>query len=256
MARDQDDRFETITLLATQVDFHEPGELQLFINESQVRFLEDLMWEQGFLDSKQMAGAFTLLRSQDLIWSKMVENYLFGERETINDLMAWNADGTRLPFAMHSAYLRRMFLNNDLAEGRYPVEGRPVALTDICAPIFAVGTQTDHVAPWKSAFKINLLTDTDVTFLLTSGGHNSGIISEPGHPRRSYQMETKTASEQHLDPDTWQARAPRHDGSWWPAWADWLKARSGQMTAPPEFGHKASGFDVLCDAPGTYVNQR
>jgi polyhydroxyalkanoate synthase len=150
MARDGDKRLKTVSLFAAQADFTEAGELTLFINESQVSFLEDLMWRQGYLDSRQMAGAFSLLRSNDLIWSYAVHEYLMGEREPMIDLMAWNADATRLPFRMHSQYLRRLFLDNDLAEGRFKAAGRPIALSDIKAPIFAVGTQTDHVATmWR-----------------------------------------------------------------------------------------------------------
>ena len=122
-----------------------------------------------------------MLHSNDLIWSGMVREYLMGERDPMIDLMAWNADATRMPYRMHSEYLRRLFLNNDLAEGRLIVADKPIALTDIRAPIFMVGTVRDHVAPWRSTYKINLLTDTDVTYLLTSGGHNAGVISEPGH---------------------------------------------------------------------------
>jgi polyhydroxyalkanoate synthase len=143
-----------------------------------------MMWEQGYLDTKHMAGAFQLLRSNDLIWSYRLHNYLFGERRAMYDLMAWNADATRMPYRMHSDYLRHLFLNNDFAEGRYRLEGRPVTPTDIRAPIFAVGTENDHVAPWHSVYKIHLLADTDVTFVLTSGGHNAGIVSEPGHAGR------------------------------------------------------------------------
>ena len=146
-----------------------------------------------------------MLRSNDLIWSRMVHDYLMGERRPMNDLMAWNADATRLPYRMHSEYLRSLFLNNDLAEGRYHVGGRPIALTDIRAPIFAVGAVRDHVAPWRSVFKIHLLTDTEVTFLLTSGGHNAGIVSEPGHPDRSYQVLTRGADAPYVDPDRWLA---------------------------------------------------
>jgi polyhydroxyalkanoate synthase len=251
MARDGDERLKSVTLMAAQQDFTEAGELMLFINESQVHFLEDQMWSKGYLDTKQMAGAFQLLRSQDLIWSKMVHEYLMGERAPMNDLMAWNADATRMPYRMHSEYLRRLFLNNDLAEGRYQVDGRPVALTDIRVPIFAIGTERDHVAPWRSAFKVHMLTDTDVTFLLTTGGHNAGIVSEPGHGGRSYHVLTKPALDKYIDPDTWLTRAARHDGSWWPTWSDWLVAQSGEAVAPPAIG--AGSRPALMDAPGSYV---
>jgi len=247
MARDNDQRLQSLTLLAAQTDFTEAGELMLFINESQLHFLEDLMWEQGFLDTKQMAGAFQLLRSNDLIWSYAQKAYLMGEREGMSDLMAWNADATRMPYRMHSEYLRRLFLNNDLAEGRLHADGRAVALHDIRAPIFAVGAQKDHVAPWKSTHKIHLLTDTEVTYLLTSGGHNAGIVSEPGRKRASYQVKTKGLEDRYSDPDEWIRNTPHKDGSWWPEWAAWLAARSGEPVSPPSMG------SALCDAPGTYV---
>ncbi len=256
MAREADDRLQSVTLLAAQTDFHEAGELMLFINESQVTFLEDMMWEQGFLDATQMAGAFQMLRSSDLVWSRMVHDYLMGERSPMIDLMAWNADATRMPYRMHSEYLRHLFLNNDLAEGRHTVAGKPIALSDIHAPIFTVGTLRDHVAPWRSTYKINLQTDTDVTYLLTVGGHNAGIVSEPGHDHRSFQIMTKAANAHYLDPETYLATAPRKEGSWWPEWTAWLAARSGAAIDPPGMGAGTTDYAPRGDAPGSYVLQQ
>jgi polyhydroxyalkanoate synthase len=254
MARDGDDRLKSVTLLAAQTDFTDAGELMLFINESQVAFLEDMMWEQGFLDAKQMAGAFQMLGSSDLVWSRMVRDYLMGERAPMIDLMAWNADATRMPYRMHSEYLRRLFLNNDLAAGRYMVADKPVALTDIRAPIFTVGTVRDHVAPWRSTYKINFLTDTDVTYLLTTGGHNAGIVSEPGRDHRGFQVMTRKADDRYIDPDAFLAQAPQKQGSWWPEWVAWLATQSGEPVDPPAMG--AAAYASLGDAPGTYVLQQ
>jgi polyhydroxyalkanoate synthase len=254
MARDLDHRLASMTLLAAQQDFTEAGELTLFINESQVSFLEDLMWQQGYLDARQMAGAFRLLRSNDLIWSYAVRNYLMGEREPMSDLMAWNADATRLPYRMHSQYLRHLFLDNDLAEGRFAVAGRPVALADIRVPIFAVGTQGDHIAPWRSAFKIHLFAECDITFLLASGGHNTGIVSPPGGGHSPhFRIATKRVGDPYLDPDSWLEKAAEEQGSWWPRWAAWLGEHSGGPIAPPRMGREGARDEELADAPGTYV---
>jgi polyhydroxyalkanoate synthase len=156
-----------------------------------------------------------------------------------------------MPYRMHSEYLRQLFLDNDLAEGRYRVDRRPIALTDIRAPVFAVGTETDHVAPWRSVFKLHLLLDTDVTFLLTNGGHNVGIVSEPGRSDRRYHLRDKREPDHYLDPDVWMRDTPVQQGSWWPAWAGWLAARSGTLARPPAVG--GSVLTPLADAPGTYV---
>jgi polyhydroxyalkanoate synthase len=255
MARDGDDRIKSLTLLAAQTDFTDAGELMLFINESQLAFLEDMMWEQGFLDSRQMSGAFQMLRSNDLIWSRIVRDYLLGERQPMNDLMAWNADATRMPYRMHSEYLHQLFLDNDFAEGRFLVDDKPVALSDIRVPILAVGTTRDHVAPWRSTYKIHLQTDTEITYLLTTGGHNAGIVSEPGHKGRSFQVMTKKPDDRYLDPEAFMAEAPRKDGSWWPEWVAWLKARSGAPIAPVGYGAIQPDYTALGDAPGTYVLQ-
>ncbi len=254
MARDGDARLASLSLLASQVDFSEPGELALFINESQLAFLDSVMWKQGYLDTTQMAGAFQMLRSNDLIWSRMVREYLMGEDQSMFDLMAWNADATRMPYRMHSEYLRKLYLNNDLTEGRFEVEGRPVHVSDIRLPIFAVGTVRDHVAPWKSVFKIDMLSDTDVTFALTSGGHNAGIVTPPDHPRRTYRIRSRKEADLHVGPDTWVQETPEHPGSWWVPWGEWLNAQSGAMVAAPRMGRKAQPPTI--DAPGKYVFQK
>jgi polyhydroxyalkanoate synthase subunit PhaC len=255
MARDSDTRLATTSFFAAQTDFTEAGELTLFIDESQLAFLEDTMWEQGFLGSRQMAGAFQMLRSNDLIWSRVVHDYLMGERAPVTDLLAWNADATRMPYVMHAQYLRHLFLDNDLAEGRYQIGGRPVALSDIRTPCFVVGTETDHVAPWRSVYKLHLLTDAEVTFVLTSGGHNAGIVSEPGHPRRHYRLSTRPAGGRYVDPDIWVTRATATPGSWWTAWWTWLTAHSGDEVPAPGIGAPNAGYTPLGDAPGTYVRQ-
>lgn len=258
MSRDGDSRLGTLTLLAAQTDFTEAGELLLFMTEGQVAFLEDMMWDQGYLDASQMAGAFRLLRSSDLIWSRMVHDYLLGRRQAARDLLAWNADATRMPFRMHAEYLRQIILDNGLASGHYQVDGRPVAISDIRVPICAVGTEQDHVAPWRSVYKIHLLADADeVAFILTSGGHNAGIVSEPGHPGRVYRMACRAEGECYVDPETWLATTPRQEGSWWPAWQRWLARHSSpQRVAPPTLGAPDQGLIPLCPAPGTYVLRR
>jgi polyhydroxyalkanoate synthase len=225
----------------------------LFVDESQITFLEDMMWGRGYLDSGKMAGAFQMLRSNDLIWSRSVHDYLMGEPSIATDIMAWNADSTRMPYRMHTQYLRSLFLNNDLAEGRFEVEHRPVVLPDIRAPTFVVSTERDHVAPWRSVFKFHLFSGAEVTFVLTSGGHNAGVLSEPGHPHRHFRIGTRQAGASYLDPDAWFAEHAPRDGSWWPAWMAWLAARSGAMVEPPSLGDDPAGFPALEDAPGRYV---
>ncbi|HSV45506.1 MAG TPA: alpha/beta fold hydrolase [Ramlibacter sp.] len=256
MAREHDERLASMTLLAAQTDFSEPGELGLFIDESQLSFLEDLMASQGYLDSSQMAGAFALLRPVDLIWSPMVRKYLLGERPPLTDLLAWNADGTCMPWRMHADYLRNLFLNNDLAQGRFMVHGQPVALGDIEVPIFAVGTTTDHVAPWCSVYKLHRLCDGDIHFVLTDGGHNAGIVSEPGHGGRHFRMRQRLRNAPYLPPERFLAEASVVDGSWWPALQAWLAQHSGARRKPPRMGAPARGLPPLEDAPGQYVMVR
>lgn len=257
MAEADDHRLRSMTLFAAQTDFTEPGGLQLFIDDSQVALLEALMWKHGTLQSSQMSGTFQLLKSNDLIWSHMVRNYFMGERTPMIDLMAWNADATRMPYRMHSDYLRKLFLRNDLASGRYMVNGNAIAIQNIRAPIFAVGTERDDVAPWKSVYKIHYLADTEVTFVLTKGGHNAGIVSEPGHPRRHFRLGVKPSCGPNLSAEEWLEAAPKQEGSWWPAWTAWLVRHSSpDRVPPPDMGAPLEGYAPLAPAPGTYVLQR
>jgi len=257
MGGNKDDRLASITLFAAQTDFTEPGELSTFIDASQIAFLEDIMWEKGYLDSRRMNGAFQLLNSNDLLWSRILRNYLLGQSSPLNDLAAWNADGTRLPYRMHSEYLRTLFLNNDLAAGRYRVNQKPIALANIDCPIFCVATVRDHVAPWPSVYKLHLLTHVELTFLLSSGGHNVGIVNPPGVPDRSFQVQLHNPQEDCIDYEQWKKTAPYHEGSWWPYWLKWLNERSGKLTEPPPLGTTdKKGYPVLANAPGTYVLQR
>jgi polyhydroxyalkanoate synthase subunit PhaC len=243
----------SVTLLAAQVDFTEAGELTLFINESQVAFLEDMMWRRGVLDAPQMAGAFQLLRSNDLIWSRLVRDYLIGQRDAPSDLMSWNADATRMPYRMHADYLRKLFLDNDLAEGRYVVDGQPVALSDLRVPMFVVGTMRDHVAPWRSVHKIHLLAEADITFALASGGHNAGIVAPPSEDGHTYQVLEKKKDQPYVGPDEWLQKAPHREGSWWLEWVRFLTAHSDAWVAAQPSLHTPEGGPPLEDAPGQYV---
>lgn len=240
----------SLTLLAAETDFREPGEMGVLIDEAQVRMLEDMMSETGFLTGRQMAGSFQFLHARELVWSSRTRRWLLGEDEVPNDLMLWNADVTRLPAAMHSQYLRQCFLHNDLASGNFTLEGRALHLRDIRLPVFAVGTTKDHVSPWRSVYKLHRHFSSPVTFVLTSGGHNAGIISEPGHAGRHYQMHTLVTDAPRLTPDEWVHQAPSQEGSWWTAWSAWLVAqgdgRQVEARVPPH-------DDELGPAPGRYV---
>src|SRR5262249_23026542 len=183
------ERLASVTLLAALTDLSEPGELSVFISPNQLAMLEAVMHQKGVLESERMGAAFMLLRSRDLLWTPAVDTYLRGERVKQNDLMAWDADGTRMPWRMPSEYLAKLYLNHELPQGQFCAQGQLVNLKDIRIPMFVVGTETDHVAPWKSVYKVRTLTRSpDYTFLLTSGGHNAGIVSGPVHPKRRYRV--------------------------------------------------------------------
>ncbi|HMV04902.1 MAG TPA: alpha/beta fold hydrolase [Accumulibacter sp.] len=257
MARDGDDRLASMTLFTTMTDFTDVGEINVFMDASEVTLLEDMMWEKGYLGHKQVSGGFQLLKSADLIWSKMVREYYLGHREPMFDLMAWNADGTRMPYRQHSEVLRRLYVDNQLFQGKYMVGGRAISISNIHCPIFAVAAAADHVAPWRSVYKLHLQSDAaELTFVLTSGGHNVGIINEPGRPHRSFQMSVCHEGERFLDAETWKEKTPRTEGSWWPTWQQWLVKHSTGMEGAPPMGAPEKGLAPLCAAPGTYVFQQ
>lgn len=251
MAENRDNRLKSLTLLAAQGDFTQAGELMLFISKSEVSFLENMMWDEGYLDPKQMAGAFQMLRSYDLIWSKIIQDYMSGRERGMIDLLAWNADATRMPYKMHSEYLEKLFLNNEFAEGNYKVEGELVAPQNIELPIFAVSTEKDHIAPWQSVYKIHILTDTDITFVLANGGHNAGIVSEPNHDGRYYFIQEEKAHTPYIGPKKWLKTAERQEGSWWIPWQQWLVENSSPTLVPARRMRVS-----LPPAPGNYVMQK
>lgn len=256
LAHDGDERIKSLSLLAAQGDFTEAGEMMVFVTPSEVAYLENMMWAQGYLDTKQMAGAFQMLRSYDLIWSRLVKEYMLGQRSKPFDIMAWNADATRMPYKMHSEYLERLYLNNEFSNGHYTVLGKTIAPENITSPVFAVGTEKDHVAPWKSVYKIHLMAGGDITFVLTGKGHNAGIVSEPGREGRTYRIAEKKAGDPYKSPEQWEQDAELRDGSWWLAWGQWLKKQSGneKIHAPKKAGNEK--YKPLDEAPGQYVHQK
>ena len=207
---------------------------------------------QGYLTGKQMAGTFQFLHSRELVWTRRMREYLLGEREERIDLSAWNADTTRMPARMHHQYLTGLYLRNALAAGRWRVDGHAVSLADIRVPVFLVGTENDHVSPWHSVYQLHRLCDAELTFVLVAGGHNAGIVSEPGHPRRHYRIALRPAQGPWLHAERWQQQAEQHDGSWWPAWHAWLAARSGK----PVRAKPIPAGVAVADAPGTFVLKR
>jgi polyhydroxyalkanoate synthase len=250
LAREKSHVLKTITLLAAQVDFTDPGEMSLFIDESQVSWFENQMAIRGVLDKGQMRGTFQMLRSRDLVWSYRLATYLMGERAPVSALMAWNADGTHLPYRMHSEYLHALYIENALAHGEYRLGGVPISLADIHTPIFTVGAVQDHVAPWRSVFKLHQFTTADQTFVLTAGGHNVGIVNPPGSPKSSHRIRHWKHLDRLLTPDEWLAETHAVPGSWWTPWLGWLRRHSSGLEALPR------QLPSLGKAPGTYVLQK
>jgi polyhydroxyalkanoate synthase len=253
MARDDDDRLQSISLFAAQADFSEAGEITRFVSPSQLSFLEKLMWKQGYLGTEKMGGAFSALRSSDLVYAGIVDRYFKGKEASLNDMMSWNADGTRMPYLMHTEYLTQLYLENQLSQSKFKVGGRTISISDIRVPLFVLGTETDHVAPWHSVYKFHNMTHGELTFALTSGGHNAGVVSGREHPRRRYRIHTRQNGDKYMDPETWMQSMDVNPGSWWPAWDQWLDQRTTAQIKPPTMGASRKGYKPLRDAPGEYV---
>ena len=235
-----------VTLFAAQTDFSEPGELSVFISPAQLAMLEAMMWKEGVLDSRMMGGAFQMLRTYDLLWSPPSAPTCSGERAGLNDLMAWNADGTRMAYRMHTDYLHQLYLQNDLAEGRYVALGDELDLANVTVPMFVVGTETDHVAPWRSVYKVGkLVRSADFTFCLTSGGHNAGIISGPQHPKRRHRVRSTRAGTRLLSADSSSRRWSRSRGRGGRPCGRWLAAHSSAaQVAAAEDGRCPQGLQA------------
>ncbi|MFK0376235.1 alpha/beta fold hydrolase [Pandoraea sp. NPDC090278] len=255
-AADDADMLASVTLLAAQTDFSEPGELGLFIDASQVAYLEAMMWRQGFIGGEQLAGTFQLLNSRDLIWSRLMHDYLLGAPAQTTDFTVWNADTTRIPARLHSQCLRELYLNSALATGTLKIGGQPVALSDIRVPLFVVATERDHISPWRSVYKMHLLNHGDLTFALVSGGHNVGVVCEPGHARSHHRVATRVAGSAYRDPDEWFGATPAMQSSWWPAWQAWLLAQGKHGGGDKPVAAPWPPATSLGDAPGTYVLER
>ncbi|MCC7275423.1 MAG: class I poly(R)-hydroxyalkanoic acid synthase [Alphaproteobacteria bacterium] len=248
MAAKKDNRFASATYFTTMVDFTEAGELGVFIDEEQLQALEARMTERGYLDGAAMATTFNMLRANDLIWSFVVNNYLLGKEPFPFDLLYWNADSTRMPAAMHSFYLRKMYQENLLVEpGGITLKGVPIDLRRIKVPTFILSTREDHIAPWKSTYAATQLYSGPIRFCLAASGHIAGVVNPPAGQKYSH-WESDTIEP---TPDAWLAKAEEKPGSWWPHWREWLKQYAGgQVNARKPGSGKLKPIE---DAPGRYV---
>ena len=253
MAAKGDDRFNAASFMVSMQDYARVGDTAVFMDEPAIDLVEQQMMERGYLDSREMSNMFSLLRSNDLIWSNVVNNYLLGNKPPAFDLLYWNADGTRMTRAAHSWYLRNTYLENNLIKpGQITLKDVPLDLGRIRQDTYAVGAEKDHIVPWDAAWRITQLFGGDVRFVLASSGHIAGIINPPGGKGNYWTREIKDADAS--SPEQWLQSATKHEGSWWPDWAAWLAARSGEKGARPSLGSKK--HPPLEDAPGTYVLEK
>ena len=251
MAATKDNRIKSATFFASMIDFSEPGELEVFIDEQQVTALEKKMQERGYLEGSEMATTFNMLRANDLIWSFVVNNYLLGKDPFPFDLLYWNSDSTRMPAAMHSFYLRNMYINNLLrTPGGITLNGVPIDLTKVKVPLYFASTLEDHIAPWKSTYAGAQLFKSKVRFVLGGSGHIAGIVNPPAAHKYGYWTNDELAA----TPQAWLDSATQHPGSWWTDWEKWVAAYAGDKV-PARIPGKGK-LKALEDAPGSYVKLR
>ena len=245
----RDRRFGSATFMVSLQDFSRVGDTAVFMDDASVDFVEQQMMERGYLDSREMANMFNLLRSNDLIWSNVVNNYLLGQKPPAFDLLYWNSDGTRMARAAHSWYLRNTYVENNLiVPGKIELYGEKLDLGRIRNDVYAVGAEKDHIVPWQAAWRVTQLVGGNVRFVLASSGHIAGIINPPGGKGTYWAVDPLARFK---SSETWRKNATKHDGSWWTDWSTWLSERSGGLGAPPAMG--SATHLPLEDAPGSYV---
>lgn len=245
--------FSSLTFFTTMVDFCAVGDVQLFIDERSIDFIEAKMNEKGYLDGSEMGSTFAFLRSRDLLWSYFIQNYFMGKEPTPFDILAWNEDSTRMPAAMHSWYLRNLYLNNDLiSPNKLSLNGVPLDLTQITEDIYMVGAEADHIAPAATVYRIHAHTRSQVRYVLCSGGHNTGIVNPAARNKGYHFVSDMIQAPDQSDLESWQEKATKQDGSWWNDLVPWLKARTGDaMLASNKAGN--TNYPVIEPAPGSYV---
>ena len=248
MAAQGDDRIKSATFFVTLMDFRESGELNVFIDEEQIKALEDKMNKRGFLEGSEMATTFNMLRANDLIWSFVVNNYLLGNDPFPFDLLYWNADSTRMPAKMHSFYLRNMYQDNKLSQpGGISLAGTPIDLSKVKVPAYFISTREDHIAPWRATYRGTKLLGGENRFVLAASGHIAGVVNPPEGGKYSHWLNSELPE----DPETWFQGATEIAGSWWPDWQRWITALDKRIVKAREPGD--GKLAVLEDAPGSYV---
>jgi polyhydroxyalkanoate synthase len=248
LATKQDTRVVSATLFTAQVDFTYAGDLKVFVDEERIAQLEAHMQEQGYLEADRMATAFNMLRSNDLVWPYVINNYMRGKKPFPFDILYWNSDATRMPAANHSFYLRNCYLNNTLAKGKMTLAGETLDLKKVTVPIYNLATREDHIAPAKSVLFGSKFFGGPVKYVLAGSGHIAGVVNPPGKPKYQYWT---GAAPRGADVDKWLAKATEHPGSWWPDWLGWIKALGAETVPARVIG--GGKFLPIENAPGSYV---